>query len=289
MAALAQIARDAVCLALSCRPAVTPLIAGLFSCLPPECRLEFPFSTGLKFSPRRPFRIVALSGDPAERCWIANYPNVAVLELQKGKTPPPMPIDGWTRLIRQTLSTGHIPFLARQLSKRRFHLTPDDLPALGLQLLEDMEASHDDGGDSGDKTAGVESGDDLAAAAQRNDASHRRFGKTIASIPAAAISTAMPSARLAQHSPAILEKLEHLDDLVYDAIGGQLDAMDQLRTAWPKLAGELDETLWAESREQYLRYALSIWEDYAQADGIRQPSRAMRALDVLCLLFADAT
>ena len=129
VATMVQTARHAVCLALGCRPSPTPLIAGLFSCLPPECRLEFSFSTGLKFSPRRPFRIVALSGDPAERCWIANYSNVAVLELRGGKTPPPTPIDGWARLIRQTLSTGHIPFLAAQVSKRRFHLTPADLPA----------------------------------------------------------------------------------------------------------------------------------------------------------------
>ena len=35
------------------------LIAGLFRCLPADCRLEFSFATGLKFSPRRPFRVVA--------------------------------------------------------------------------------------------------------------------------------------------------------------------------------------------------------------------------------------
>ena len=81
MAALVQAAREAVCLAVAgaCRPA--QLMAGLFSCLPPECRLEFSFSTGLKFSPRRPFRIVALSGDPAERLWVGSYSNVTVLEL----------------------------------------------------------------------------------------------------------------------------------------------------------------------------------------------------------------
>ena len=49
-------------------------------------------------------------------------------------------MDGWARLIERTLSTGRIPFLAEQLSKRRFDLTLDDLPALGLQLLEDLDA-----------------------------------------------------------------------------------------------------------------------------------------------------
>jgi hypothetical protein len=40
-----------------------------------------------------------------------------------------------------------------------------------------------------------------------------------------------------------------------------------------------------ESREQYLRYSLSIWEDYVEKDGMRDPARAVQALDVLCLLF----
>ena len=87
----------------------------------------------------------------------------------------------------------------------------------------------------------------------------------------------------------MLDQLEHLDDLVYEAISGQAGAMEQLRAAWPKLADELGEELLAESREQYLRYALSIWEECAQADGVRQPTQAIQALDVLCLLFGDAT
>jgi hypothetical protein len=41
----------------------------------------------------------------------------------------------------------------------------------------------------------------------------------------------------------------------------------------------------AESREQYLRYALSIWEEFNEKDGQRTPVRAVHALDVLCLLF----
>ena len=303
MAVLVQSARDAVCLALACRPSPTPLIAGFFSCLPPECRLEFSFSTGLKFSPRRPFRIVALSGDPAERCWIANYANVAVLELRGGKAPLPTPLDGWARLIRQTISTGHIPFLAAQVSKRRFHLTPADLPALGLQLLEGMESL-----DITNYAEAVGTTDEnLPPSAQRADAAHRRIGKGIEIAPAAnekGVRSNLPErpsgcfaqigpdpffAHLDPSSPEVLEKLEHLDDLVYEAIGGQAESLEQLQAAWPKLADELGEELLAESREQYLRYALSIWDECAHADGVRQPARAIRALDVLCLLFGDAT
>jgi hypothetical protein len=34
---------------------------------------------------------------------------------------------------------------------------------------------------------------------------------------------------------------------------------------------------------------LSIWEESVSPEGIRQPTRAIQALDVLCLLFGDAT
>ena len=85
----------------------------------------------------------------------------------------------------------------------------------------------------------------------------------------------------------MLERLEHLDDLVYEAIGGRTSAMEDLRVAWPKVLEELGEDLLNESREQYLRYALSVWEECVDTDSIRNPARAIQALDVLCLLFGD--
>ena len=51
--------------------------------------------------------------------------------------------------------------------------------------------------------------------------------------------------------------------------------------------GGLGEDLLIESREQYLRYALSVWEECVDAGSIRNPTRAIQALDVLCLLFGD--
>ena len=284
MAALVQAAREAVCLVVSGTRSAAELIAGLFSCLPPECRLEFSFSTGLKFSPRRPFRIVTLSDDPAERQWIAHYPNVALLELRAGELPPPMLIDGWSRLIQRTLATGEIGFLAAQASKRRFHLTPDDLPALGLQLLEELDASEFDDPEAVDEAPWC----DNPRSEQQAHAAHRQFAKSGEAAPTVARPAAAPSLGLHPQSPAVLEKLEHLDDLVYETISGRSDTIEQLQTAWPKLVAELGEPLLAESREQYLRYALSIWEDCVTTDGIRDPSKAIQALDVLSILFSDA-
>jgi hypothetical protein len=188
-------------------------------------------------------------------------------------------------LIQRSLASGQIPLLAAELSKRRFHLTLDDLPALGLQLLEALDASK------------------LRACSAH--AAHRKFAGKCTShapregnVPLAerdAYNPGLPrnaagrSTCLDLNSPEMLERLEHLDDLVYDAINGQPGAMEQLRTAWPALADTLGEAPLAESREQYLRYALSVWEQSAKADGLRRPDQAIQALDVLCLLFGEAT
>ena len=162
MAALVQAARDGVCLAVAGTTPPARWIDGLLNLLPPQCRLEYSFATGLKFSPRRSFRLVGLSNDPAERLWAASHPNVSVLTLGPDALPHPMPLDGWARLVERVLATDRVAFLAAQLSKRRFDLSADDLPALGLQLIEDFEdrESHEEeawetGGDSPASRAAV--------------------------------------------------------------------------------------------------------------------------------------
>jgi hypothetical protein len=279
MAVLVQVAREALCLAIASARQPASLIAGLFSCLPIECRPEFSFSTGLKFSPRRPFRIVTLSEDIAEQLWVANYANVTVLDLDGDATLPTVSLDSWSHFVERALSTGHIAFLGAQISKRRFDLSLDDLPALGMQLLESLDSLEF----CGDDEIPAPSEKRMAIDDQRAHAAHRQFEKSMA---ATATMRAAPP-HLGLFSPEILEKLEHLDDLVYEAISGQSGSMEQLRTAWPKLLDELGGDMLGESREQYLRYAMSIWEECAQDGEIRNPARAIQALDVLCLLFGD--
>jgi hypothetical protein len=308
MAMFMQAALDSACLAVAGLPSAGQLIAGLFSCLPPQCRHEFSFSTGLKFSSRRPFRIVALSGDPAEQRWVAHQHNVSVLNVLESPPPAAVPIDGWAQLIGRVLASGRTSFLATQLSRRRPNLTPEDLPALGLQLLEDLEASalRDDhqqgkvaaeedgapvpllrvvGAELCEAQTGDEEGDCSPFPPRRAHAAHGRLerrGDAVAMAQAAAVA---PSTTLEPDSPEVVGKLEFLDDVVFEAIGGQTTAQEQLKTLWPQILEELGEELVAESREQYLRYALTIWEDSVDGDGIRNPSRAVQALDVLCILF----
>ena len=282
VAALVHQARGALCLAVAGAGRPMALMAGLLSCLPAECRLEFSFSTGLKFSPRRPFRMVTLSDDPAEQVWVATYPNVTTVDLSQEAMPPTAAADGWSQFLERTLAGGHVPFLVAETARPRPELSLDDLPALGLQLLESLdglECRRDSETDETKETAPAASGGPAHAA-------HRQFGKSMPG--AAARTTAGPSATLATDRPEVIEKLEHLDDLVFDAIAGQSSAMEQLQIVWPRLLKELGDSTLAESREQYLRYALSLWQESTDADGIRNPVRTHQALDVLCLLFGDA-
>lgn len=283
MASLVHLALNSISLALP-NDSPSELIAGLLNCLPPRCRADFSFSTGLKFSSRRPFRLVTVSDDPAERSWVAHHPNVTVFECDDSESTHNMAIDDWARLIARVLSTGQICFLASRLAKQRMDVTIDDLPALGLQLLEELEggpvaSDHD-----------IPPGPNEAAysMAQRAHAAHHRFEKSADSAMATRPVRTSPSESLHTNSPELLEKLEHLDDLVYDAINGQPLAMRQLYAAWPKMLAELGENLLAESREEYLRYAMTVWEETEQVSGVRNPARAVQAMDVLCLLFGNA-
>jgi len=292
IATLVQSALDSDCVAVSGTPSASELIAGLFSCLPPQCRTELSFSTGLKFSSRRPFRIVALTDDPAEQRWVAHQGNVTVLQLspESPVTPvpvAPVPIDGWARLIDRVLSAGRTSFLSTQLSKRRFQLTPEDLPALGLQLLEEFDASalRTDHADESSRRPGPVPVDPEGL--QTAHAAHRSFEKSVKAPTAEKTDSLAPSKTLAPATPEALEKLEVLDDLVYEAIGGQISALERLGEFWPQVLAELGDDLVADSREQYLRYALSIWEDWTDPGSTRNPTRAVLALDVLCVLFDE--
>ena len=50
--------------------------------------------------------------------------------------------------------------------------------------------------------------------------------------------------------PEVLEKLESLDDAVFDAINGSDLALECLKRLWPETLAGLGETLVADSREQ---------------------------------------
>ena len=83
----------------------------------------------------------------------------------------------------------------------------------------------------------------------------------------------------------LLEKLDRLDNAVFEAIAGDATALENVRQLWPQLSKELARPLLAESQEHYLRRAVSAWETGAKGDAPRDPQAAVQLLDVLATLF----
>ncbi|MGA2035656.1 MAG: hypothetical protein ABSG68_25690 [Thermoguttaceae bacterium] len=147
-----------------------------------------------------------------------------------------------------------------------------------------MSNSHDE--PQRDPAAGDKAGP--SSEPLRAHAAHTKFQKSIVS---RATGDAAPPGDADGVPPVILEKLEALDDAVFEAMAGQSEALEKLRTLWPAVLGQMGEVgpeLVAESCEQYLHYALRIWEDCLDGRGLRDPARAISALEVLCVLFDEA-
>jgi hypothetical protein len=310
------------------------LIAGLVNCLPPECRPRFSFSTGLKYSSRRPFRVVAVSSDPEEQLRVRRLYDVAVLDFSDGQSGQFTPVESWARFIQRVLKSGRTSWLASRLADRRSEFAPEDLPALGLQLLEELDASSLAGGASPEQESDAEASPEGAStdeglpggasahelpqgdawtdtawkdampkpddddAPDREMPSHAEFvqhahrphpcfGENGASASAAQCNASRPSVLLDPNDPEVLAKLEHLDDLVYEAIGGKVEAISELQEYWPRVREQLGDELLVESQEQYLRYALATWTESIEPDALREPTRAVHSLEVLCVLFNE--
>jgi hypothetical protein len=287
LAALVQAALGSVCLAVSGGLPVHQLVAAVLNCLPVECRTEFSFSTEMKFSSRRPFRIIGLPRDRAERNWLAINANVTLLDLDRS-SPADAPPGDWARLIHRIAGSKDYAFLDARLSQRRPTLTLEELPALGLQLCDELDVSQF-GGDraTADHRATAGPPEEKGDNGLRAHAAHHRFEKSAGGTTAVQSAVVVPSKDLQADAPEVLEKLEALDDAVYDAIHGQPAALERLQALWPAALAQLGEQFVADSREQYLRYALTIWENCVDAKGVHDPARAVQALEVLCVLFDE--
>ncbi len=75
------------------------LFAATLDLLPPPCRTEFPFATGLRYSPRRPFRWLAISPESDKRIRLNRMNNISVLDLSAEVSTRYMPEYGWPLLI----------------------------------------------------------------------------------------------------------------------------------------------------------------------------------------------
>ena len=280
-------------------------VAALLNCLPPQVRTEFSFSTGLKVSTRRPYRLLALGSDSEERHRTRQIDGLTLIDLAGKAASRFAPTDGWAQAIYQVVKTGRTSLLNRWFERHSSPVSLDQLNTLGLELLDelakygrlkaevsfpptDKEPTPPEG-DPGSAPATEEPAPSPPAsnprpARQLAHAAHSQFAGT----STADQRPSRPSEILACDHPQVVASLETLDDLVYDAIKGNGSSLIQLQSAWPQIKAELGDELLDQSREQYLRYALQVWGQCVEDTGFRPTDRAVNALDVLCLMFDDA-
>ena len=100
----------------------------------------------------------------------------------------------------------------------------------------------------------------------------------------AAAGDVAPSDVLARQCPQAVERLEQLDDAVFEAIAGRPQALDEFKQLWPRVVRELSPELVEESRVQYLRHAMEMWKHCVEGDELRNPQVAVSTMDVIQIL-----
>jgi hypothetical protein len=262
------------------------LAAGLINCLPAECRPEMSLATGLVYSPRRPFKVNVLMLDAVDARRLSRQSGITVLNIAE-EPPADFIPSGWAAYLFEALALDGLPIVSAELERSRDGLRLSDLGGLADQLTERLHSSHDE------KPTPPSSVETRLTNGQlcRAHSAHERFAGTTQSLSpeadaAGPVATRTASPDLSTLPRETLDRLEQLDDLVFDTIGGRRPALEELTAIWPKLCAELPADVLAESREQYLNYAMKLWETCA-GDDERDATWAAAALDVLCVLFND--
>ncbi len=120
-------------LGIAARMPADTLLAGLINLLPVECRVEFSFSTGLKFSPSRPFRVSVLPDDSASWRAIGRH-GVTLLDLDGDEATSDLPWESWAGCVEAVLKEGRISLFATQLERKRPALSTPSLPRVAEEM-----------------------------------------------------------------------------------------------------------------------------------------------------------
>ena len=286
MATLVQTALACDQVAIFSHTACELLIAGLFNTLPVECRTVFSFSTGLIHSPSRPVRLSALPSD--ENAWrsVARH-GLTLLQLD-GCDATDVRWEGWAAWIAALLASGKLSVLATELEQARPGLTCQDLQDLSAELQSTpRQAQPKPGSTKSSARPNAKSKARNTDKQQRADQAHpARPASVMIEGATRADELDALAASLAKQPMEILELLERIDDLVFSAISGDTRALAELEVLWPLTVSELEPAIAEQSREQYLRCALTICADLDE-DEERRPERAVATLDVLRVLFDE--
>lgn len=261
------------------------LFAGLLNLFPPVVRSQLTFSTGLKRAARRGFRWQVAPDDSLEQSRLARSPEVALWQLGRAEGNRPTPTDGWAGLVGPFLASGRLDALAELLQQFQEVAEVERLDELANDFRRNGQPSR---GAPAQRFSPSPDGEDNI---QRAHAPHHHT--TPQATGGAGLCASAPRAAAPPHPAGLLDlacdalmgDLNQLDDAVYAALQGEADALEIVRNVWPRILRQVGPDLIDETREHYLRYALSAWQQQAGDFAHRNPQVAATAMEVLCLLF----
>ena len=106
------------------------LLELLVNCVPVECRVDFSFSTGLRYSPRRPFRITGCCQDEREQRSIIHRFGLVPWQPAADDAATTEGVSGWGRFLSRALREAGSEVLAAHFVRPR--------PDVSLQTLDEL-------------------------------------------------------------------------------------------------------------------------------------------------------
>lgn len=299
MTAWFQEALDKPRLALTGYGGDESLFAQFFNLTPVNLRPQFSFSTGLRYSPRRPFRFLGLEGNHDEHRRAVRGEGLTLLDLAN----PPMNGDrlrnAWATWILVALRTNLPASAVKLLSQADPHLDASQLDSLGQRLRLQLLSMEED---ETQLAAEMEQEEAVGACATpepppttqrerkyvRSHAPHPSHSRATSSARLVQIAGPLPSTQIGGVSLQEQQRLAQLDELVAGALTGSIESLAQLQNVWPEIAGELSPNLRSDVQERYLAYAVIAWKKLNDRRVNRNPQTAASLLDVLSLIFSSA-
>lgn len=250
------------------------LMGAMISLIPPPCRPLVAFSTGLSFSPRRPYQLLAVDPQSAAAKTLDQRTDVL---LWQGAAPPVVSLPAWAESILSWLRRRDWDRLQASYRELAEGMTWDDLPQHHWTLPQ--TAAIAEGATRSRRPVGEIR---VAHAPHREECVHPECPLEVE------LESQFPE-YWSQLHPEIQSCVQELGRVLVTTLQ-QGEGADKSRTTpatasledlWSKLCSTCEERLLEAIRETAMQQTVTTWLAYDRADS----RRAIAAMDIVGLLF----
>ncbi len=270
------------------------MVASILGMLPVDCRTQVTFSTGLRYSPARPFRVCCVESNQAVVRRLQRSYGLPIVESETTPHFVASPSESWGAFVAQSLARGEWARFSEALQVRRPGVSLDRLPELARCLCSgQVEPAWQGNRQSSDRRASEPAADAHRhhVTLHREDGEHRSMPAGLlaaAVLPRVAAVMDEPSTILARRFPNAAEQLLRLEGIVFESLAGRPAAAAGMVELWRELLHDVGRKHATEVRELYMRYAITLWRELNDSDPQSSHERGLGALEVLGVLAEGA-